>query len=81
MSAKTKMPSYSVSQWVDLETGNIIYGIQRGGKHCAMDGKALLYHEFEVAFRHCRWLNDPKGTEPEWNDGRVDMGKKEGAVA
>lgn len=29
-------------------------------------GKALVYSDVATAERHCAWLNDPSGTEPEW---------------
>ena len=31
-----------------------------------IDGTRLLYWNAETAHKHCAWLNDPSGTEPEW---------------
>jgi hypothetical protein len=65
-------PKYRVSDWLNTNTGEPVYGIQRNtekGKwvNCACDGEALLYTKRETAVKHCRWLNDLQGTEPEWS--------------
>lgn len=33
---------------------------------CVIDGTPLRYWNAETAHKHCAWLNDPSGTEPEW---------------
>jgi len=63
---------YRVSDWINTNTMQPVFGIQHNkerGKwvNCAVDGTALLYTKRETAERHCRWLNDPKGTAPEWS--------------
>lgn len=67
---------YRVSNWLNTNTGELAFGIQRNiekGKwaNCAIDGEALLYTKKETADKHCRWLNDPNGTEPEWSKDQV----------
>lgn len=65
---------YRVHEWENTLTHEPAYGIEtkRPGskvwKHCHADGTALIYKSRETAERHCRWLNDPKGTEPDWNE-------------
>lgn len=68
---------FRVMEWVNLATLEPVFGIQvrreesRRARarwvNCAVDGEALIYANRETADRNCRWLNDPKGTEPEWN--------------
>lgn len=70
---------YRVHTWENLKSGEPAFGIQRRVKHgarhrwlhCACDGEAVIYKHRETAERHVRWLNDPQGTEPEWNDDLV----------
>jgi hypothetical protein len=68
---KTKKNNhYRVTQWVDMGTMSVIYGIQHKRDkwvNCSVDGVALLYTKQATADKHCRWLNNPKGTEPEWS--------------
>ena len=67
---------YRILPWLDLKNGMPVYGIQQkrpGSKwvNCALDGKPLLYGNRELAKKHLRWLKDPQGTAPEWDQNAV----------
>lgn len=52
-----------------IAAGFKILARRQGAKTCLpvmIDGTRLLYWNAETAHKHCAWLNDPSGTEPEW---------------
>ena len=65
-------PKYRMHVWGNTKTGEPVFGVQaQCGKwsrwmHCCHGTTPLLYKTRETARRIVRWLNDPKGTEPEW---------------
>lgn len=54
----------------DIRCGFCIQVRQAGSRSwnrmVAVGDKPLLYYNEATASRHCEWLNDPKGTEPQW---------------
>jgi len=73
-----KSPRYRANQcWTNTETLEEYYGIQAQKKKNQRwmmvhnKGVALIYKTKAQAEKIARWLNDPTGTEPEWNTDLV----------
>lgn len=70
--ANQEPPKYRLKIWGDSHTGQPVFGVQaqrgKGSRwmHCCHGTTPLLYRTREKARQIVRWLNDPKGTEPEW---------------
>ncbi len=66
---------YRLIEWIDIRDGVIYFGIEarrkdwKKPKHASMGNRPLIYSDRAIAKRNTRWLNNPKGTEPEWAVG------------
>lgn len=59
-----------------IQSAWFIQARRRSGRcwyNCCVNGVQLAYREKSMAERHCAWLNDPKGTEPEWGADAISM--------
>ena len=73
--AKAKVRKYRIETWLNLAERTECYGIQARHSEkwlpCFLRSRVLIFRTRTTAVRVWRWLNNPSGTEPEWNDDLV----------